>query len=192
MKVLGINGSPRVGGNTDILLDRALDGARESGAETEKIILSDLKFSPCLECDNLSDDGSCIINDDMKVVYEKVKAADALILASPIFFGTLSAQTKMMIDRFQCAWRAKNKLNKDIFNKKKTGAVICVAASDRKDFFGNAKAIAANLFATLNVFCAGELFCAGAENKGDILKRRDCLERARRLGGNLAVKRAGG
>ena len=97
MKVLGINGSPRIGGNTDILLDRVLEGAKSKGAKTEKIILNKLKFSPCQECENLPDDGSCIVEDDMKAIYEKIKDIDSLILASPIFFGSLSAQTKMMM-----------------------------------------------------------------------------------------------
>ena len=97
MKVLGISGSPRRGGNTDILLDRILEGTESKGAEVEKIILNKLKFVPCQECENIKDDGTCIIEDDMQLVYEKIKQSDALILASPIFFGSLSAQTKMMI-----------------------------------------------------------------------------------------------
>ena len=114
MKVLGINGSPRIGGNTDILLDKVLEGARSKGADTEKIILNKLKYSGCQECEAVKDDGSCIVQDDMQGVYKKIKATDVFILASPIFFGSLSAQTKMMVDRFQCAWRVKYILKKDI------------------------------------------------------------------------------
>jgi multimeric flavodoxin WrbA len=95
------------GGNTDILLDKVLEGARNRGANTEKVILNTLKFSPCQECEKVREDGTCRIKDDMQPLYEKIKKADALILASPIFFGSLSAQTKMMIDRFQCLWLAK-------------------------------------------------------------------------------------
>ena len=126
MNVLGINGSPRMGGNTDILLDKALEGAQGKGSEIEKVILNTLKFSPCQECEVLKDDGSCIINDDMQPLYKKIKESDAIILASPIFFGSLTAQTKMMIDRFQCAWRARYILKKDIFKKKRCGAFISV------------------------------------------------------------------
>ena len=101
MNILGINGSPRIGGNTDILLDKALEGAKDKGAVIEKIILNTFKFSPCQECENIKDDGTCIVEDDMQIIYKKIEEADAVILASPIFFGSLSAQTKMMIDRFQ-------------------------------------------------------------------------------------------
>ena len=101
MIVLGINGSPRRGGNTDILLRRLLEGAEAGGADTDIIVLNDLKFVPCQECARVREDGTCKVQDDMQTVYEKVTAADAVVLASPIFFGSLSAQTKMMIDRLE-------------------------------------------------------------------------------------------
>ncbi len=182
MNVLGITGSPRIGGNTDTLLEKALEGARSAGANVEKIILNNLNFSPCQECEDLKDDGSCIIDDDMQLIYKKIEEIDALILASPIFFGSLSAQTKMMIDRFQCAWRAKYILNKGIFRKKKVGAFICAEASDKRNFFNNAKIVVKNLFATINVDYKEELFCAGVDKKGDILKHPDFLNKAYELG----------
>ena len=182
MYILGINGSPRIGGNTDILLDRALDGARSLGAKAEKITLNKLKFSPCQECENIRDDGSCIIEDDMQRLYERIEEADAIIIASPVFFGSLSAQTKMMIDRFQCAWRAKYILNKEIFGKKKVGVFISAEASDRKDFFENSKSIVKNLFAAINTLYKYELFCSGLDRKGDIFRHPDYLEEAYGLG----------
>ncbi len=187
MKALGINGSPRIGGNTDILLDKVLEGARSKGAKTEKVVLNDLKFSPCQECENLRDDGSCIIEDDMQPLYRKIEEADGIILASPIFFGSLSAQTKMMIDRFQCIWRAKYILKKDIFKKKKIGGFISVEGTTREDFFHNAKSIVKNLFATINVNYKEELFCSGVDEKGDILKYPEVLKKAFELGERIAL-----
>lgn len=182
MKVLGINGSPRIGGNTDILLDKVLEGARSKGALTEKTILNELKFSPCQECADIKDDGGCILGDDMQQLYDKIRTTDVLIIASPIFFGSLTAQTKMMIDRFQCAWKAKFVLKKDIGYKKVKGAFISVEGSDRKDFFENAKSIIKNLFAIVNIDYKAELFCSRIDDKGDIQKRTDCLEKAFKLG----------
>ncbi len=187
MNVLGINGSPRIGGNTDILLDKVLEGAKTKGAKTEKIILNTLKFSPCQECEKIRDDGTCIVEDDMQPLYKKIDEADAIILASPIFFGSLSAQTKMMIDRFQCAWRAKYILKKDIFKRKCKGAFISVEASDRKDFFDNAKSIVKNLFATINAVYQEELFCSGVDEKGKILKHPDILKKAFELGERIVT-----
>ena len=186
MNVLGINGSPRIGGNTDILLDRALDGARSVGAKTEKVILNSLKFFACQECENIKDDGSCIIEDEMQALYKKIEDTDALILASPVFFGSLSAQTKMMIDRFQCAWRTKHILGKEVFKKKKVGAFISVEASDRNDFFDNSKSIVKNLFATINVAYKEELFCPGVNRMGDVFKYPDFLKKAYELGYKIA------
>ncbi len=186
MYVLGISGSPRIGGNTDILLDKVLEGALAKGAKTEKVILNTLKFSPCQECENMRDDGTCIIEDDMQVLYRKVEEADAIILASPIFFGSLSAQTKMMIDRFQCLWRAKYILKKSMSGKKKKGCFISVEASERRDFFDNAKSIVKNLFVTIEAEYREELFCPGVDKKGSILMHQDVLKDAFELGERLA------
>jgi multimeric flavodoxin WrbA len=188
MKILGINGSPRIAGNTDILLDKAVEAARDSGWITEKIILNQLNITTPQEEEYyaVNDDGLSPIEDDIHIVYKKVKECDALILASPIFFGSLSAQTKIMIDRFQCAWVSKNILKKDIFKKKKTGAFICTSAAHRKDFFQNARSIVRNLFQVINAKYEGELFCPGLEKKGEVKKYPEFLESAYDLGKKIA------
>lgn len=185
MNLLGINASPRSGGNTSILLDKALEAAKISGANIEKVVLNTLKFVPCQECAELPDDVSCIIKDDMQLVYEKLNNADALILAAPIFFGSLSAQAKMMIDRFQCVWRAKYILNKEIFKGKKRGAFISVQATRRKDFFENAKAITKNFFASVNIDYQQELACFGVDAKAAILGFPEYMRKAEELGRNI-------
>ena len=83
MLVLGLAGSPRRNGNTEILLDEALAGAREAGAETEKIVLCTLKYSPCISCGSCEKTGRCVLQDDMQMVNERIIAADALIFATP-------------------------------------------------------------------------------------------------------------
>ena len=186
MFILGINGSPRIGGNTDILLDKSLGGARLKGAETEKIILNKLKFSPCQECENMRDDGVCIIEDDMQIIYKKVKEADAIILASPIFFGSLTAQMKMMIDRFQCVWKAKHIYKRDIYKGNRIGGFISVQASKKRDFFNNAKSIVRNFFKVISVDYREELFCQGVDEKGEILKHPKFLKKAFELGKRIA------
>ena len=190
MKVLGISGSPRTGGNTDILLDKALEGSAACGAQIDKIILNDLNIHPCQEeeYDNVTSDGFSVVDDGIQVVYEKIKASDALILASPIFFGSLSAQTKTMIDRFQCVWLAKKKYGKEAFSGK-TGGFICVEATTREDFFDNARSIVRHFFATINVKYAGEVLCPGVEKKGDILRHLKSLEKACEMGKALALAR---
>lgn len=185
MKVLGINGSPRAGGNTDILLDKVLEGARSKGADTEKIVLNKLRFCLCQECGDIKGDEDCVFKDGMQSVYEGIKEADALVLASPIFFGSLTAQTKTMIDRFQCVWKKKYILKKDTGFRKIKGAFVSVSGSDRKDFFDNAKSIVRNLFAVIDVDYKGELFCPGVDEKAAVLKRPDCLKKALELGAGI-------
>lgn len=200
-RVLGISGSPRKGGNTDLLLDEALKAARRKGAKTKKIVLDELKFSPCQECKNIRKDGICVIKDDWQNIFSEIENSDGIILASPIFFGSVSAQTKMMIDRFQCQWLAKNKFvppakplathGKTYKPKKRkatcheagrVGAFICVEASRRKDFFENAKSIVRNFFATIDVVYKEELLCSGVDKKGAVRERPECLKRASEIG----------
>ena len=113
MDVLGISGSPNTGGFTGLLLDKALDGAKASGAHTEKIILNDLNFKACQECGGCGETGVCILDDDMRPIYEKLVKADAVVVASPIYFGNITAQLKAMIDRCHSSWMAKYILKKD-------------------------------------------------------------------------------
>ena len=104
MKVLGIMGSPRRQSNTEILLDKALEGAREARAEVEKVPVSKLKISPCLEIYACFKDGNCTIKDDMQPLYKKLLEADHIILASPIFFYGITSQAKAVIERCQAIW----------------------------------------------------------------------------------------
>ncbi len=186
MRILGIGGSPRVCGNTDVLLEKALEGARQNGAVTEKIILNELEFSPCQECEKAGDDGVCIIRDDMQSVYSEVEIADAVILASPIFFGSISAQMKMMIDRFQCVWRTKQVVGKDVSPEAKRGAFIAVEASRREEFFSNASSIVKNFFATAGIKYREELFCPGVDRKGAILENDDFSRKAFEIGRRIS------
>ncbi|MBD3412957.1 MAG: flavodoxin family protein [Candidatus Aminicenantes bacterium] len=191
MKILGINGSPRLGGNTDTLLDQSLKAAKDRGWDAEKIILNQMDIIPPQEKEyyEVNEEGLSPIEDDMHIIYQKVKECDAIIVASPVFFGSLSAQTKIMIDRFQCVWVSKYLLDKDIFTKKIAGGFICVSAAHRKDFFQNAKSIVRNLFKVIKAKYTGELFCHGLEEKEDAHKHPDFLDSAYELGKKITSKK---
>jgi multimeric flavodoxin WrbA len=190
MKVLGICGSPRRGGNTELLLDRALEGATSAGAEVEKVILNELNFSPCQECGDCDETGECTTQDDMQALYQKLEEADGIILASPIFFGSLSAQTKMMIDRFQCWWAAKYLLKKPRAEKRESrrGIFICVGGMKREDFFQAAVKLVKIWFTNINVVYEGDLFYPGIDEKGVILGHLTALKDAFAVGKDLAKK----
>jgi multimeric flavodoxin WrbA len=109
MKVLGIACSPRKKGNTDILLEQALSGAEESGAEVEFLPIRDLDIKPCQGCTRCTKDGKCRTRDDMQIVYEKMLAADGIIFGVPIYFWSMCGQAKVLLDRtLLCATRLCN------------------------------------------------------------------------------------
>jgi multimeric flavodoxin WrbA len=107
VKVLGLAGSPRRGGNTDLLLAEVMKGAKSKGAGVKTIVLNDLKISPCQHCDACFEAGVCKVKDDMQTVYREMEKADRIVLASPVQFMGVSAQAKAMIDRCQALWARK-------------------------------------------------------------------------------------
>ncbi len=107
VQVLGISGSPHRHGNTETLLDRFLAGARDAGAETEKVILRDLAYTPCRGCNLCHRSGQCVVKDDLPALFEKILGTDVLAVASPIYTMSITAETKALIDRAQALWAQK-------------------------------------------------------------------------------------
>lgn len=104
-KVLILSGSPRKGGNSDILCDEFARGAEQSGNEVEKIFVADKKIGYCKACYYCRNhDGECIIKDDMASVLQKMIDADVIVLASPVYFYSIDAQLKALIDRTVSRW----------------------------------------------------------------------------------------
>jgi len=167
-----------VDGNTASLLDKVLQGAGTGGADIARIDLDKLRFSPCREWDYSKRVKDCRRDDDMAVIFDALDGADAVILASPIFFGSVSAQTKIMIDRFQCAWLDRTERPAGSGKSRRRGAFISVSAGAREDFFKNASSVARNFFATIGAKCSCELFFPGLAEKDDVLKHPDYLEKA--------------
>ena len=104
-KVLILSGSPRVGGNSDILCDQFAKGALEQGNEVEKIRVADKKIAPCSGCYFCKKSGGrCALNDDMSDILQKIIDCDVLVLSSPVYFYSMSAQLKAVIDRTVARW----------------------------------------------------------------------------------------
>jgi multimeric flavodoxin WrbA len=99
MRILGIVGSPRKNGNTEILMREALRVARESGSETEMFLMSEKSVAPCDACGTCFEVGSCVVEDDMQELYGMLERADGVIFGSPVYFGSVSAQMKAVMDR---------------------------------------------------------------------------------------------
>ena len=99
MKILGIVCSPRLRGNTEIMVKKALASAQEEGAETELITIAKKTILPCDACESCRKTDKCHYNDDMQDIYNKLLEADGIIFGSPVFYWTLTAQAKALIDR---------------------------------------------------------------------------------------------
>jgi multimeric flavodoxin WrbA len=166
LKVLGIAGSPRRGGNTDLLLAEVMKGAANKGAIVNTIILSNLDISPCQHCDACLQAGKCRIEDNMQMVYHELEQADRIVLASPIQFMGVSAQAKAMIDRCQAMWARKYVLNQPPLGDRR----------ERKGLF--ISVTVKSWFTVLDITYAGELLFPGVDEKGAIAKNPDALNKA--------------
>jgi multimeric flavodoxin WrbA len=186
MKILGIVGTPRRGGNSEILLRAFLQGAAAAGAEVEEVRLRELKISPCLEIYHCFKDGTCPIKDDMRELYDKLLHADVVVLSSPVFFYNVSAQAKAMIDRTQALWARRYHLKKDFPGGHRQGVLLAVGATRGRLLFVGVRLTAKYFFDAINVRYAAEILVRGADEKGAIEAQSEVLERARDLGRRLA------
>lgn len=188
MAILALSASPRRGGNTEELVFSFLEGARKEGKETEFIRLNDLKFRPCQACDRCAPTGRCVVQDDMQLLYSKVAACEGLVLATPVFFGTLSAQLKMYIDRFQCWWHAKYILKTPFISseEKKPAYFICVGALKKKEYVENAIYAADIYFTITNMQNKGNLYFRGYDKAGSIKEDPQNLQQAFDEGAHFA------
>ncbi len=176
MKILIISGSPRKGGNTELLAEAFAKGASKHH-QVEIVSVRDYKVNPCLGCNAcFKTNGICAQKDDMALIYEKMNQADMLVIASPVYFYGISAQLKAVIDRFHNPIR-------DTFHIKKM-ALLLVGAATLPELFD---AILAEYNLCLKFFGiedAGKVLVRGVKDKGDI-NNTDALNEAYRLGESI-------
>jgi len=188
VRVLGIAGSPRRGGNTDLLLAEVLKGAAAKGAEVKTIVLNDLDITPCQHCDACFEAGVCKVKDDMQMVYEEMEKADRIVLASPVQFMGVSAQAKAMIDRCQALWARKYILKMPPLGdrRQRKGLFIAVGGMKLANLFEPSLSTVKALFKVIDVEYAGDLLFPGVDEKGAIKKHPDALKQAFTAGQKLA------
>jgi multimeric flavodoxin WrbA len=188
-QIVAIYGSPRRRGNTATLLKHAVQGAVDAGARVNEIILRDLKMSPCLEIYACKKEGKCAIKDDFHNVVDQILSADGLILASPIFFYTVSAHTKILMDRCQSLWVKKYWIDKVPFGQwepKRKGLFISVGATKGKKLFNGVLLTVKYFFDVLDMELFGSLLYRGLEFEDDVLKHPEYLKEAYEAGKALA------
>lgn len=174
-KVLILSGSPRRGGNSDTLCDEFLKGAVAAGNQVEKIFISEKKISPCSGCYFCKNAGGrCAINDDMGEILQKILDADVLVLSSPVYFYSISAQLKAVIDRTVARWT--ELADKELY-------YIVTAAEEDEDTLDVALACLHGFARCINGYEEkGTLYGKGVYEKGAVIRRPELLQIAYEMG----------
>lgn len=188
--ILGIIGSPRKNGNTDFVIDKILQSASENGAISEKIYLNELKIKPCQGCEHCKKYKNCKIKDDFAQIIKKIENADGIVIGSPVYFGTISAQTKIFIDRLFSLF------DKDFNNKlkgKRKGAFVLIWAAEQK--FGKKlkptkELLESILKSPLNADVIGSITKGCLADIGDAAKNKELQEKSARIAKRLVGVRS--
>jgi len=191
LRVLGIAGSPRADGNSDLVLRKAAAGAESAGADVELIALRELAIMPCQECNGCRDSAECIIHDDFSEVLESLLRWDRLIVATPVFFMSATAYTKALIERCQCLWARKYVLKQPLFGdgqRDRRAMLISVAGSKSERMFECVELTMKYWLDVLEMRHVSSLFVNRVDAKGDILAHPSALGEAFRLGQELVVR----
>jgi multimeric flavodoxin WrbA len=178
VKVLGIMGSPRVGGNTEASLMECLKEAEETGAETEMVRLAEMRLETCDGCKVCRETGVCRVDDDFMEVFDKMRVADSVVIASPSYCESVTALVKVLMDR--AAYYNIMALNRSAFTGKVGGAIAVAARTG-----------AATVWSQIIIFLLSHRFIVPGiasipntigNEKGDVLKDREGMEKVRELG----------
>ncbi len=190
MMVLGIYGSPRKRGNTDLMLDAFLDGAKEAGSEVRRIYVRDMDIGGCLACGHCDKAGTCIQKDAMADVYPLMEEADRIAVASPIYFYGVTGQLKLLVDRSQAAFMKHQLMEKqgkaEGAGRERKGFLLSAGATKGKRLFECAVLCIKYFFDAVGVDYAGDICLRGLEDRGDVQKDPQLLEDCRRAGFSFA------
>ncbi len=181
-------GSPRVGGNSDILLDQALAGAKDAGAEVEKIILDRKKIAGCKDCKNCNKMGVCAIKDDMLEIQKKILEAYAVIHSVPVYFWSMTSQMKAYLDRWCVFFDAEWRWQKVYYPKMRGKRIGLITVCGDPDVH-TADPIVHSFESTTEMTKMNWIgaVMASAANKGDIVKNETAIREAFELGRKAAT-----
>jgi multimeric flavodoxin WrbA len=182
--ILIINGSSRKGGNTDTLVKAFSEGARMAGIQVQQIAFRDLSISDCGGCCECRDEGTCSIKDDMSGIREEIKKADILVLASPLYFCSVSGLMKTFLDRMYFFYHERNKVQ--IANKK---VIVLVPLGEKES--GHETRIIEEFFErylhALDLVMLNMVFFPGLMEKGATKEHPEMVDRAYYAGRSLQI-----
>jgi len=179
--VLVFKGSPREKGNSSILAEKAAKGATAAGAEVESYSLHLMDIRPCDACDICQETGVCVLNDDMQLLYPKLEKADAIVIATPIYWFTMNAQTKLFIDR----WYAMQSPQGNALKGKQFGILLTYGDTDP---YSSGAINAIRTFQDMLRYIGAEfsgMVYGTANDIGDIQKQPELMAQAYKLGEKL-------
>jgi multimeric flavodoxin WrbA len=184
--VIAIAGSARRHGNSETILDRAIEGMRVEADDVtvQKIIPREMSITPCRSCNGCWETGRCVVQDEMQELYTRFSEADHIIMAAPLYFTSLPGHAKVFIDRFQCFWVRTYRLGEPP-EPRRSGAFLCVGAMNRERYYEATLTIVKTWLSTINVSCPVTGFYPELDQKDDIQGRDDYLEAAFKAGAQL-------
>ena len=191
IKVLAFNGSPRKGGNTATLLAALAQGVTAAGGEIETVPVCDLNIQPCNACGGCDDSGECVLVDDMTELYDKITAADRVVLASPIYFYGITAQAKALVDRTQALWcrgRLPERPGPGRDDPSRRGLLLAACATKGAKVFDGAILTAKYAFDAMGFVHGGEFLVRGLEERLDAAARPEALRGAEEQGRKLVAR----
>ena len=192
LKVLGISGSPRRGGNSDMLLQSILTGAKTAGAETEAVYLSKLSFRGCIGCEKCQQDGECTgLRDDMQLLYPKITESRGIVLVCPTHNYNVTAWMKAFIDRLYCYYKFGEERPGDwssrLAGQERKAVIVSIGEqSNHEEGVGFTLEAMRRPIEALGYEVTAELPVLGVFKKGDV--SRAVLQQAEALGGQLAAQ----
>ncbi|MFB0560751.1 MAG: flavodoxin family protein [Candidatus Lokiarchaeia archaeon] len=173
MKITALVGSPRKKGNTDLLIDKILEGANHAGLSTIKIYLYDITILPCADCKRCLKELKCLENDGMQRIYKELDKSDVIIFGTPLYWDSMSAKMKLLVDRLR-PYTVNNKLR----GKK---AVVVIPSDEGRKACKALIKLFKNIFNRLGMQLV-EILCVKAHDKGEVLKQPKSLEKAYTIG----------
>ena len=188
MSILILNGSPRINGNTHILLNRVLEGIRSSGGDAEMVHLAHLQLAPCSGCGVCEGKGKCAIDDDMTDLDRKIPEVQHLVIGSPIYFYGVTAQTKAFIDRCQVFWSRKYLLGQTREEQRQRyGYLVSAAATGGGKCFDCARLTLRYAFDAMDLTFKGEVVVQGVDERGAVVNKEETMQAAYALGQQIGA-----
>jgi multimeric flavodoxin WrbA len=188
-KVVGIIGSPREKGNTDIILSKILEGVKEEKIENEKIYLKDYKILPCRICLKCKNTGKCVVSDDFNKIFSKINNAKGIVIGSPIYCKTVTSYIKLLLEKIESSQlvRENNKLRYRMKGKR-FGVVVCVCDLDEMETLYQGVKVMERFLKDIRAINLYNIVKNNLNYKGDVLKYPHIIELAIKVGKELGRK----